>query len=761
MSSVESYSDVESNTDGGGDWLAAESSASLFVILSGVRTFSEPLNIDICKIIKGEYRLEVIDEARANVLSSLERHACPVHVYTCSCPRNNSLSPALQSTTVLVHNLRRTHRALNAGCMGAVYVERWGTYLCKLRAVTRTAHTLKGLSCQVEMIVSSTLDVSLLDNRCAVLYVVPSCRLVSLERAHAALTSLTKTGVGVDMALSEQTRLCEASEQAVLEQKTSAQFSGLDDSQQLAVEAACRRYEWWRKNNHCNFNHCIQGPPGTGKSTVAATLVRALLARGSRVLVTAYSNAAIAVLARHLVTAQDLRLGDLVWVTAEDHLLVGNLQLQHQQLDTRVEAIVTAWLSVECRSDSDKRDELHKILPIAPKSIADEILAFLRNSRAYISDRCELALRDRSTLRNVILRDASCILATTTIAGRPEIQYTLEAFDAVVCDEAAQAPKALFAVLLTHRTRFFTHIGDHKQLGPVVQSTLAAQRGFGRSYFEEFVSLPGMSVVTVQRRSVPALVEFNNVEFYEERVQHSPAVAAPAYVQQLWPLAPVTLFDVGGEESTSGVGGQLQNKLEARACITILRAFESCLPHEQPPVSVVVLTPYAGQQRLIQQQVNHEKFNARGRITVGVYTIDAFQGREADMVIFSTVRCNPLHDIGFCSDPRRFNVATTRARYAMCVVTSVETFSTDPLYHKFFLHVQRASPASCVNCPGPPKDGIKRDNGQEATFTPVTTPEEALIARGRLHEEVQRVVRAEARHTRGIRSKGKKRQREG
>jgi hypothetical protein len=54
----------------------------------------------------------------------------------------------------------------------------------------------------------------------------------------------------------------------------------------------------------------------------------------------------------------------------------------------------------------------------------------------------------------------------------------------------------------------------------------------------------------------------------------------------------------------------------------------------------------------------------------------SFQGMETDLVLFSAVRSNLLKELGFLRDPRRLNVAITRARRGLIVVGDSKVLGT-------------------------------------------------------------------------------------
>jgi regulator of nonsense transcripts 1 len=105
------------------------------------------------------------------------------------------------------------------------------------------------------------------------------------------------------------------------------------------------------------------------------------------------------------------------------------------------------------------------------------------------------------------------------------------------------------------------------------------------------------------------------------------------------------------------------------------------------PSQIGVITPYEGQRAYI---VNYMQRNGSLRqnlyMEIEVASVDAFQGREKDYIILSCVRSNERQGIGFLNDPRRLNVALTRARYGLVVLGNPKVLSKQPLWNNFLVH---------------------------------------------------------------------------
>lgn len=98
-----------------------------------------------------------------------------------------------------------------------------------------------------------------------------------------------------------------------------------------------------------------------------------------------------------------------------------------------------------------------------------------------------------------------------------------------------------------------------------------------------------------------------------------------------------------------------------------------------------IIAPYAAQITLLARCLTIDKnFVERFKSVLGpqraaelanveVKTVDGFEGREKEVIIFSTVRNNAGGHIGFLADKRRLNVGLTRAKRGLFVVGSIST----------------------------------------------------------------------------------------
>ena len=91
---------------------------------------------------------------------------------------------------------------------------------------------------------------------------------------------------------------------------------------------------------------------------------------------------------------------------------------------------------------------------------------------------------------------------------------------------------------------------------------------------------------------------------------------------------------------------------------------------ELGPRDLVVISPYNRQCDAVRGALAR-----RGVYDVRVGTVDAFQGQETQLVVFTAARSNPRGDLGFLRDPRRRNVAITRAKRGLVLVGDAATLS--------------------------------------------------------------------------------------
>lgn len=214
----------------------------------------------------------------------------------------------------------------------------------------------------------------------------------------------------------------------------------------------------------------------------------------------------------------------------------------------------------------------------------------------------------------------------------------------------------------------------------------------------------GALLLSVQYRMHPSIAAFSSAIFYNELLT-SPSVLTksrkfPSHLHSNYPAADtsVRFIRVGGRDneakgelSESGDGlfgsSSYRNHNEAEAVVKLLR---SLLKKEAGfDGSIGIVTPYSAQVALIKsllakdddirslaQSFPHE---------IEVKSVDAYQGRERDLIIFSAVRSNRHGKVGFLADWRRMNVALTRAKNGLIVIGDDETLMEGDIHWSAFV----------------------------------------------------------------------------
>lgn len=294
-----------------------------------------------------------------------------------------------------------------------------------------------------------------------------------------------------------------------------------------------------------------------------------------------------------------------------------------------------------------------------------------------------------------------CRLVFTTCIGAGLGLLRSEKFDTVIIDEASQQTEAASLVPLVKGCRKAILVGDHVQLGATVQRH-AVLHDFDVSLFERLYKQDdsqsrGIAKVMLdtQYRMHESICRFSSRQFYEGKLQtnvpnHTRPLSPPSMFPWPTPKSPgekenrmvfveCSTPEDFGRKSKSNEGQvalchQICSLLCTRRLEQVKDKTERVASPAQEQQSIAVLTPYSRQAELLKARLS--PFS-----NVEVSSIDGFQGREADIVVFVTVRCNVNSEIGFLKDLRRMNVALTRARTGVIVIGHRATLTmgkTDP-----------------------------------------------------------------------------------
>ncbi|CAG0894471.1 unnamed protein product [Darwinula stevensoni] len=396
----------------------------------------------------------------------------------------------------------------------------------------------------------------------------------------------------------------------------------------------------------------IQGPPGTGKTVTSATIVYHLVKQnGGPMLVCAPSNIAVDQLTEkiHRTGLKVVRLCAKSREAIESPVSFLALHNQIRNMDTNSELMKLQQLKDETGELSSADEKRYRML--------------------------------KRTSEKELLEAADVICCTCVGAGDPRMLRFK--FYSVLIDESMQAtePECMVPVVLGAKQLIL--VGDHCQLGPVVMCKKAARAGLSQSLFERLVVLGIRPLrLEVQYRMHPELAKFPSNFFYEGSLQNGVQEDERKLkgVDFPWPQAdkPMFFYATTGQEEIAGSGTSYLNRTEAANVEKITTRF---LKSGVKPEQIGIITPYEGQRAYLVQYMQYQgSYHMKLYQEVEVASVDAFQGREKDIIIMTCVRSNEHQGIGFLNDPRRLNVALTRARYGIIIIGNPKVLSKQALW---------------------------------------------------------------------------------
>lgn len=397
----------------------------------------------------------------------------------------------------------------------------------------------------------------------------------------------------------------------------------------------------------------LQGPPGTGKTTaIVEMILQTLKAKpNARILVASETHVAV-----------DNAL-DRLCLIADESIHSKTMRYPRYAI-TEYESEHTAGTAAEIRAN----EVWNQALEFAPQ---------LTNVLYNVLEQGELQNGEvkvpRWQFKN--LADNHQIIGATCNQIDHLLDEDSEDFDLVIVDECSKAtlPEWIMAMSVGRKCIL---VGDHKQLPPTfceeesdALDTLAEAKarlikdGVIDKIFEHLpITMKGQ--LSKQYRMLPHIGSFISENFYNGNLRHHREDTDHDFTHFGW-----FTYDSRGYRVPIEHGGVLENQREIEIithCLVEMcsRRKLKAAKSKQRKLSVAVITPYRAQCRALREAIN--KLEISEYLVVEVDTVDAFQGRQADIVFFSFVRTTG--PATFYADSRRINVAISRARDAVYLI---------------------------------------------------------------------------------------------
>ncbi|OCT94290.1 putative helicase MOV-10 [Xenopus laevis] len=254
-------------------------------------------------------------------------------------------------------------------------------------------------------------------------------------------------------------------------------------------------------------------------------------------------------------------------------------------------------------------------------------------------------------------------------------------------------------------------VGDQQQLGPILRSPVAIKHGLGISFLERLMTQnpiyskkDGMynpqfvTKLLKNYRSHPSILKIPNQLFYDNELQ---AVANEmiTHCYCKWEMLPkkdfpIIFHGVLGADLREEKSPSFFNLIEIQEVIFYLEELLKTQGKKGlakiSPKEIGIISPYRKQVEKINKAVRMTFSHVPNIKDLKIGSVEEFQGQERKVIIISTVRSSKEFvtfdedfSLGFVKNPKRFNVAITRAKSLLILVGNPLILGQDPCWSQF------------------------------------------------------------------------------
>lgn len=180
---------------------------------------------------------------------------------------------------------------------------------------------------------------------------------------------------------------------------------------------------------------------------------------------------------------------------------------------------------------------------------------------------------------------------------------------------------------------------------------------------------------------------------------------------------PFTYYDIESEEGFDK--NSFFNEDQILLILELYKQLKEIYTSKELIERLAIICPYSNQVYRIKENI--KTLEGKDVCQIEVNTVDGFQGKEKNIIIFSTVRSLGSKSVGFLSDERRMNVGLSRAKSCLIVIGDSKKLITDKNWEKLVKYAFRS--ATFYKVKGKVKSFFEKFNENSKRFL-VTNEEE-------------------------------------